>query len=244
MIGEVSVVIPVYNESSTLSRVISSIQNVLEGIDIKKEIIVVEDGSDDDTLESISNIRDIVVIRHDMNRGYGAVFLKGIRYSSFKYILIVDADGTYPAEDIPVFFMKIETADMLVGVRQGQQALGSFVRRCGRDVIRRLANYLVGCQIPDLNSGMRLMKKDVVLKFQNLLPQNFSFTTTITLAMLCNHYHVKYIPINYAMRVSGKSKIKPFRDILNFIQLIVRTVMYFNPLKIFIPISLNRFTSK
>ena len=118
---------------------------------------------------------------------------------------------------------------MVVGARLGAQAKIPLIRKPAKWFITRLASYLANFNIPDLNSGLRLMKKEIVQRFINILPAGFSFTTTITLAMLTNDYVVSYIAIDYHTR-TGKSKIKPIRDTVKFIQLIVRTVMYFNPL--------------
>jgi len=115
-------------------------------------------------------------------------------------------------------------------------------RRPAKWMLNKLANYLTGTKIPDLNSGLRVMKKDIVMNYVHLLPDGFSFTTTITLAMLTNNYRVEFVPIEYKIR-SGKSKIRPIRDTMNFIQLIIRTVLYFDPLKIFLPISAFFFIS-
>ena len=106
----------------------------------------------------------------------------------------------------------------------------------------KLANYLAGIKIPDINSGLRIMKKNLIEKYLYILPDGFSFTTTITLAALTNGYRVKYVSINYLKR-TGKSKFRPIKDTLNFFQLMIRTVLYFNPLKIFIPLSIILFFS-
>jgi hypothetical protein len=126
---------------------------------------------------------------------------------------------------------------MLVGARIGDSVNIPLIRRPPKWVINQLANYMVGTKIPDLNSGMRIMKKEIIERFFNILPEGFSFTSTITIAMLSNGYQVKYVPIDYHQR-KGKSKIRPFNDTLNFVRLIVRTVMFFDPLKVFLPISL------
>ena len=126
---------------------------------------------------------------------------------------------------------------MVVGARVGSKVKIPLIRKPAKWFITKLASYLTGTKIPDLNSGLRVMKKEVVEKYIRILPDGFSFTSTITLAMLTNGYSVKYVPIDYFRRY-GKSKIKPIQDTLNFIQLIIRTVLYFNPLKVFVPLSL------
>ena len=125
---------------------------------------------------------------------------------------------------------------MLVGSRVGENVKIPLIRKPVKWILNNIANYLAEIKIPDLNSGFRIMRKSVVRKFYNILPSGFSFTTTITLAMLTNDFLVEYLPIDYYHR-EGRSKIRPFYDTLNFLQLIVRTVLYFNPLKVFVPLS-------
>ena len=235
MVHQVSIVVPVYNEEKAILKTIQNIESIVKNGQYQYEIIVVNDGSIDKTDEILRGQKNIILVRHAYNRGYGASLLSGIQKAKYDYVLIVDADGTYPIEDIPRFLNEMEDQDMIVGVREGKLALGAFPRRAARWCLVKLANYLTGYQIPDLNSGMRLMKKSIVLEFAHLLPQNFSFTTTITLAMICSNHYVTYIPIRYRKRLGGRSHIKPIQDAFNFLQLIVRTIMYFRPLKIFIP---------
>jgi glycosyltransferase involved in cell wall biosynthesis len=149
-------------------------------------------------------------------------------------ILIIDADGTYPVDSIA---QMIEMdADMIVGARIKANAEIPLYRRPAKWLLTKLANYLSRESIPDLNSGLRLFKKDMAMDYIHLYPCGFSFTTTITLAFLCDELRVEYVPIDYHKR-KGKSKINPLKDGLNFIMLIVRTIIYFNPLRVFLPVS-------
>lgn len=236
MIKETSVIIPTYNEREGISQVIESLQSLKKIHGNQWEIIIIDDGSTDGTSEMIRNIQDIVLIRHPFNRGYGAAIKTGIRHAKYNTLIISDADGTYPVHDIPRLLAQLSKSDMVVGARGNNDSNIPLSRRPAKWMLNKLANYLTGIKIPDLNSGLRAMKKDVVMKFVHLLPDGFSFTTTITLAMLTNDYTVEFIPIKYKMR-SGRSKIRPVRDTLNFFQLIIRTVLYFDPLKIFLPMS-------
>jgi len=241
-----TVIVPVYNEISAIEHSINHLKEIKKKCkNIDMEIIIVNDGSTDGTekiLERMSNDKDIKIITHPENKGYGAALKTGIHASKHQYVAITDADGTYPDERIPEFFEIVinEGLDMLVGARVGESVHIPFIRKLPKWVINKMANYMVGTKIPDLNSGMRIMKKDVVKKYFKILPDGFSFTSTITLAMLSNGCQVKYIPINYHQR-KGKSKIRPFYDTLNFFRLIIRTVMFFDPLKIFLPISIPLF---
>lgn len=237
----ITVVIPVFNEEQSLPQTINDVNKALEDLDVEKEIIVVDDGSE----ERVSNLKGldlekVKMCRHEQNRGYGAALKTGISNAHNECIVITDADGTYPNERIPELVKMFEKGnlDMVVGARIGKNVKIPLIRRPAKWFIAKLASYLSETKIPDINSGLRVMKKDVVEKYLNILPDGFSFTSTITLAMLTNGYRVKYVPIDYFER-KGKSKIRPIHDTLNFIQLIIRTVMYFNPLKVFVPLSLS-----
>ena len=236
----VSIVIPAYNEEETIGSVIDQVISIMEKADITYEIIVVDDGSTDDTVHIIQE-RAVQVVRHPFNKGYGAALKTGMRKAKYDTIAIIDADGTYPAEDLPELVSGIGEWDMVVGARVGEDAEIPPSRKLAKWFLTQLANYLVGTPIPDLNSGLRVFKKDIAMRFYHILPSGFSFTVTITLALLSNDYLVQYVPIRYYKKRGGKSKIKPIRDTLGFLQLIIRTVMYFAPLKIFLPVSLALF---
>lgn len=235
-----SVILPVYNEENSIGSVITELKKHLARLKLNYEILAINDGSTDQTKKIIEQIADLRVINHTETQGYGASLKDGIKQSHGDLILIIDADGTYPVESI---FNLIEHAfdyDMVIGARTNKEARIPLIRKPAKFVINKLANYLSGTKIDDLNSGLRVMKRPFVEKFFPILPNGFSFTTTITLAALVNDHKVKYIPINYYKRI-GKSKIRPIRDTLNFFYLIIRTVLYFNPLKIFLPLSVILF---
>ncbi len=239
---EVSIIIPAYNEREGITHVIESLRLLKEKHGPRWEIIVVDDGSTDGTSEMVKNFGDVILIQHPLNRGYGAAIKTGIRHAKYNTLVISDADGTYPVNDIPKLIAQLPKNDMVVGARHINSSNIPLSRRPAKWMLNKLANYLTGIKIPDLNSGLRVMKKDILLKYLHLLPDGFSFTTTITLAMLTNNYDVEFVPIEYKIR-SGRSKIRPIRDTMNFIQLIIRTVLYFDPLKIFLPISAFFFIS-
>lgn len=236
----ISIVIPAYNEENGIAPVLEELEGELESLDLPfpVEVILVNDGSRDGTSKAIEPFVGelIKLVEHPVNRGYGAALKTGIDRAMHPWILITDADGTYPNEFIPDVVALREHNDMVVGARTGAKTHIPLIRRPPKWVLRKLASILSQQKIPDLNSGFRLMRKDVVRKFYNILPNGFSFTTTITLAMFSTGHRVAYTPINYNKR-EGKSKIRPIHDTINFVKLIVRTVLYFDPLRIFVPLA-------
>lgn len=234
----VSIVIPAYNEERGIGPVLLHLSEVLARSRYPYEIIVVDDGSKDNTGQAIREHANVILITHPVNRGYGASLKTGLRRAHYDLVCITDADGTYPHERIfDLLECSIENeCDMVVGARTGEKVAIPLVRRPAKWAIGKLANFVCGQPIPDLNSGFRVFKRDSVVRFFDILPDGFSFTTTITLSMLTSNYLVEYVPVNYHARI-GKSKIKPVRDTLNFIQLILRIALYFAPLKIFLPLS-------
>jgi len=230
-----SIVIPAFNEEEGIGNVLDTLKDALDTLNIPKEIIVVDDGSTDGMSNVLSAFEGILVIRHERNMGYGAAIKTGMRQARYEWICITDADGTYPNETIPELVSAIAENDMVIGARVGRGACMPLIRKPTKWILTQIANYLAQQRIPDLNSGLRIFKKDIAESFLNILPNRFSFTTTITLAMLSNNYRVLFVPINYYPR-TGKSKIRPLHDTMNFLQLIVRTILYFEPLRIFLPV--------
>ncbi len=234
----VSVVVPAYNEEGAIAAQVERIQQVMSSTRRPWELIVVDDGSSDGTAAAADR-PGVRLIRQGRNRGYGAALKAGIHGARHEWIVITDADSTYPAEAIPTLLGHAEENDMVVGARVGQNVNIPLVRRPAKWVLGRLASYLAEEEIPDLNSGLRVMKKSLVEKFEHLLPSGFSFTTTITLALLCSGYRVHYHPIEYHKRV-GHSKIRASHA-YQFLMLILRTIVYFNPLRVFLPLGLVFF---
>ena len=232
----ISVIIPAYNEEHGIGEVVDRIHNAVQRSDWPFEIIAVDDGSEDGTA-SILREKPLRLLQHGTNRGYGAALKTGIRASRYRHVAIVDADGTYEEKDILRLMQHMESFDMVVGARTGESVDIPAIRRPPKWALNKLANFLTETSIPDLNSGFRIFDKEVAKKFFRILPLNFSFTTTLTMAMLTNGYTVKYVPTDYKKR-KGDSKIRPFHDTVNFFSLIVRTALYFAPLKVFMPLSL------
>jgi glycosyltransferase involved in cell wall biosynthesis len=235
----VTLVVPAYNEEDGIEGVVARLSGLSLGVPV--ELVVVDDGSSDKTAEVLARIAPrysgLRVVRHPSNRGYGAALKTGFARARHEVVVITDADGTYPEDRIAELLACIDDgAEMAVGARTGADVHIPLVRRPAKAFLKALASYLAGTKIPDLNSGLRAIRRDLVMRYRPILPQGFSFTTTITLAALTNDHRVDYVAIDYAKR-SGSSKIKPIRDTLGFTQLIVRTVIYFNPLKVFYPVA-------
>ena len=239
----VTIVVPVYNEERGVEGVMRRLAALPLGFPV--EILAVEDGSSDGTARKLAELERSIpclrVVTHKRNRGYGAALKTGFASARHDVVVITDADGTYPEERIADLVRCIDDgAEMAVGARRGADVRIPLVRRPAKWVLRRLASFLSGTEIPDLNSGLRAFRRELVLTYRPILPDGFSFTTTITLASLTNGHRVDYVDVNYAKR-AGRSKIRPIQDTFNFTTLIIRTVLYFNPLKVFLPIAFALF---
>ena len=241
-VTELSIVIPAYNEADGIEPVVRELARLMGASGIDHEILVVDDGSTDGTSDVIRELAEelesVRLLAHPHNRGYGAALKSGIRAARSDTIAITDADGTYPNVDLPGLYRRLgeEHAEMVVGARTGKNVHIPLARRPAKAVLRWLANYLSGKRIPDLNSGLRVFRRDPVVERFNLISNGFSFTTTVTLALMLRDHKVVFVPIDYAKR-TGSSKIKPVRDTLNFLTLILRVCVYFEPLKVFLPAS-------
>ena len=235
----VTFVVPAYNEEQGIEGVVQRLLDLDLGVPV--ELLVVDDGSTDGTRAKLEALAEEVpalrVLSHGFNMGYGAALKTGFGAAAHDVVVITDADGTYPEGKISELLACIDDgAEMAVGARTGSDVNVPLVRRPAKAVLRMLASYLAGTRIPDLNSGLRAFRRELVMTYRPILPSGFSFTTTITLAALTNGHRVDYVTIDYAAR-SGRSKIKPIRDTLGFTSLIIRTVLYFNPLKVFYPVA-------
>ena len=239
-----SIIIPCYNEKHAIRDTIEWILSVIRDSKLKNvEIIAVNDGSTDgceqvlNALAKEHHSEDLLVVHHKRNQGYGAALKTGIRRSQSDYICITDADGTYPNDRIPDLIEQISSKDldMVVGARIGPKVEYSKIRSIPKMILVPWVSFLCGTEVPDMNSGLRIFRRDRSLDFLKLLPDGFSFTTTITICLLRNRYAVEFTPISYARRI-GKSHIKPIQDTLRFTQLILRTGMYFAPLRLLSPL--------
>ncbi len=233
-----SVVIPCFNEEQAILETLVGIREHLRDAG-PYELIVVDDGSTDGTSELLRQAAqkdpNLRVLTHRENQGYGASLKSGIRIAQAELIVITDADGTYPNEEIPRLVSLASRYDMIVGSRTAPTAQYPFLRSIPKVFLRRYASWITGKRIPDLNSGLRVFRRDLAQQFFHLISDSFSFTTTITMAMLSNRFQVHYEPIGYAPRV-GRSKIRPIRDTLAFCRLVLRMGLYFNPLRTLLPL--------
>jgi glycosyltransferase involved in cell wall biosynthesis len=236
----VSVVVPAYSEEEAVETTLASIRDALSEAGADFELIVVDDGSTDRTAE-LAQKSGARVITLPENRGYGAAVKVGVANACHDRIVISDADGTYPARAIPELLEHTDLYEMVVGARVQPNAAIPLARRPAKWEIGWLANYLAGRRVPDLNSGLRVIDRKLFERFEHLFPSGFSFTMTITLAALCNDRLVYYHPIDYHERI-GEPKVRA-RHALEFLILLLRTIVYFNPLKVFLPLGAIFFVS-
>lgn len=229
---DVTIVLPAYNEAECLSQILRDLKKSARGA----KILVVDDGSTDRTSE-IAKKSGADVVNHPYNKGYGAALKTGAKMAKTEYVLYFDADGQFYTEDISKILFERERYDMIIGARPKEVT----VKDVGRRIMKFTATYLSGKKIPDLNCGFRLIRRRRVLDFLHLLPDGFSFTTTITLAMLQSGDNVKFVPIRVRTRKTGKSGIKKVRHGVRFMLYILRLIMLFNPMKVFLPISAALF---
>ncbi|MBI2576849.1 glycosyltransferase family 2 protein [Candidatus Woesearchaeota archaeon] len=228
-----SVLIPVFNEEGSIKGTLEKIKDAIKNLRVPSELIVIDDGSTDGTGQILGSVQGITLLVNAYNLGYGASLKRGLKEANYPWIFIVDADGTYPIEDLPKLWSFHAQYDMVVGARTGKNVHVPLLRKPAKFILTRLACFLTRKKIPDLNSGMRLFKKQVALEFFHLFPSRFSFTTTLTLACLTNDYLVKWVPINYFSR-QGASTVKPINDFVSFNKTIFKVVFYFEPLRFFL----------
>src|SRR4249919_229957 len=235
---DVSVILPVHNEAGHLRAEVDRIEAALDASPYSFEIIVVDDGSNDGSLDELADLAAsgaIRVIRFAENRGSGSARKAGTRAANGRVVVWTDADMTYPNDQMPALVKELDGYDQVVGARTSEQGTHRAARVPAKWFIRKLASFLVERPIPDLNSGFRAFRREVGLQYVSQLPPGFSCVTTITMTFLANGYSVKYIPIDYAPR-SGRSKFHWWSDTRRYLTQVIRLVLSYNPLRVFLPI--------
>lgn len=226
----ISIVVPAYNEPG-IDTVIDGLKAATAALNRDTEILVVDDGSTDDT-GARAAAAGARVIRHPSNGGYGRALLTGIEGATFDTVAIVDADNTYPLGRLADLVARFDEGfDMVVGARQGRHYSGSVAKRVQRMFFRRLSEFTCGRAIPDVNSGFRVFDRGPILQARALFPSGFSFTTTATLLFMLNNLFVGYVPVAYDER-TGRSKVRLLPDGLRALQIIVTTIARYNPVKL------------
>lgn len=237
----VSVIIPAYNEEQGLAVVLEQLCQLRDDSHFELEVIVVDDGSSDGTT-SVAQKYDVRLLRHPCNTGYGSALKSGILSAQHKYIVSVDADGTYPVHALPqlVEWLDGRGYHLVIGDRTAYFPDDSIFKQPLRWIYRLLVNYVTGVTVPDANSGFRAFRKKSILSFLGAFPSGFSFSTTMTLVFLLHGYFVGFLPIEYHERI-GLSKVKLSRDAIRTAQILVSTIMLHNPIKVFLPVSVMFF---
>jgi len=229
----VTLLIPAFNEGGALGATLDALAPYRGCF---REIVVVDDGSTDQTA-AVAQARGARVIRHGQNRGYGAALKTGAAEARTDYVFMFDADGQHPAGAIPDFIAQAAGCDAVFGQRvKGSDA--ALPRRPGKWLLAKIANQLAGARIPDINCGMRLVRRDLIQRYGPILPEGFSLSTTLTIATLKDRHRVRWVAIKTDRREGRSSSVRFFRDGLNTLLLILRVIMLFDPLKIFLPVSL------
>jgi glycosyltransferase involved in cell wall biosynthesis len=240
----VSIVLPCYNEEGHVADEVARICAAMDASGYRYELLAFDDASSDGTLarlyEIVPQYPHMQIIPFQRNGGSGTVRRIGSQRARGEIVVWTDADMTYPNERIPELVQILEldpSVDQVVGARTSEQGTHKFLRVPAKFIIRKIAERLTNSKIPDLNSGLRAFRREVALPYLRLLPPGFSCVTTITVAFLSNQHDVRYVPIDYAKR-AGTSKFKFVKDAYRYILQVLRMVMYFNPLKVLMPVAL------
>ncbi|MGH8396975.1 MAG: glycosyltransferase family 2 protein [Gammaproteobacteria bacterium] len=230
-----SIILPAKNEAAALPELLASLHSLYP----QAELILVDDGSTDDT-GRIAEEHGARVVRHLYSMGNGAAIKSGARAATGDVLVFMDADGQHDVSDVRLLLEKLQTGyDMVVGARNSQSQ-ASIGRNIANRIYNRLAGWVVGHRVPDLTSGFRAVRTDYFREFLHLLPNGFSYPTTITMAFFRAGYAVAYVPITASKRI-GKSHINPLRDGVRFLLIIFKVGTLYSPLKIFFPISMVFF---
>jgi glycosyltransferase involved in cell wall biosynthesis len=237
MNNNTEIVIPAFNEEGNIAQIILEIRSVMGK---ETAVTVIDDGSSDRTCEIARN-NGAQVIRHPYNIGNGACIKTALRNATSDIIVFMDADGQHAVKDIPLLLKEIDRFDMIVGARKRQSLFS--LRGIANRIYNSFASYVTGFKIEDLTSGFRAVKRKAALKFAYLLPNGFSYPSTITLAFLKAGRPIKYAAVSNNIRLKGNSKIRPLKDGIRFLVIITKIAIFFSPLRVFVPVSLVFFIS-
>ena len=226
----VSIVVPAFNEEAVIGQVVRALRSRFQHC----EIIVVNDGSNDCTADKASGL-GALVISHEQNRGYGAALKTGARVATQDFVLFCDGDGQHAEEDVARLIDVCDDYDLVVGARNSESHR-PFLRRPGKFIIGKFAELLAGTKIPDLNSGLRIFKRDTLMRYLHLMPNGFSFSTTSTFAIMKANRKYRYVPITVKKRV-GESVVNQIKHGPQSLMLILRLTVLFEPLKVFLGVS-------
>lgn len=231
---KLSVVIPAYNEGEMVSRTVTEMRNALISEVEQFEIIVVDDGSKDGSCDFIGR-EEATVIRNHRNRGYGNALRTGIEASSYDWILICDADGSYSARSVSHLIREHQDYDVVIGARKGKAFFGTPIKRTARFFQIMIAEFVTGTRIPDVNSGFRLFRKKDILPLFDFACRGFSFTTSTTIAMILSQKRVRFVNVPYKKR-EGRSHVHLLRDTFRSLQIIMQCILRYNPIKAFLAV--------
>lgn len=234
----ISYVVPAFNEEASIINTLRRLVKILSEVGMPYEILLVNDGSRDKTKELSAQFSDVKVINHPVNIGYGNALKSGIKSARYEWVGIVDADGSYPIEDIPQLIKEMQNGfDMVIGSRINTGQIDKPVKKFFRWIYKTILKLVVKDNIEDANSGFRVFKRDMAMNLLPFLCGTFSFTTSLTILAMGNYNFVKQIPIQYHPRI-GDSKVHHIRDTIRTLQNIVQGITFFNPIKFFMILSL------
>jgi glycosyltransferase involved in cell wall biosynthesis len=237
---QLSVILPAFNERQAIEQVLSEVVEALAEANLHAEVLVVDDASTDGTADAAARFAaecwqvPVRVVRCPIRRGAGAARKVGIRQARGDVVVMLDADGSYPAHAMLELLRWFPAYDQVNGARRSEQGTLPWLRRPAKWAIRMLACYLSGHRIPDLNTGFKAFKREAMLRWLWVVPDGFSCVTTMTLAFLTNGLAVKYVPVDYRPRI-GRSKFHPIKDTAAYLATVLRMVLYFRPLRVFLP---------
>lgn len=232
---DLSIMLPAYNEEGAIGGLIQEIRGAMASWPGRWEIVVVDDASTDATAR-IAEGAGVRVIRHPERRGAGGACKTGILEARGRVVAMMDADGGHDPAALPALVSFIPPYDQVNGARVGETGTAPALRGPAKWAIRKLAEWLSDRTIPDLNTGMKVFRRDLMLRYLWVIPEGFSNTSSMTLAFLTNGHAVKFVPVPYRKRI-GRSKFRPLRDTVQYLKTVLRLCMYFRPLRIFAPVA-------